>query len=768
MPIKPGKDESQSDWMGRCVPEMTNPDRPQEQAVAACLSIWRDAHPGAKGRASVELIIARTKQLFAKQGAPEPEDDESRDDFIDRCVTELTGDDDTLDDDDAEEMCILAWEQRRAPAMVRKTHAETVNGMEFVLSDETPDRMGEIIEAKGWDLRNYKNNPIALFNHRADFIVGRWSNLNINKQSLRGHLELAPEGTSPRIDEIRRLVEAGILKAVSVGFKPIKSVPMRDDDRSPFAPQRYLKQELVETSLVSIPANPNALAVAKSLNISSATLDLVFAGKGDTGRSTRRGVNGGHAETRKRTTIMSSLSQRIADAQARKVDLIDQLEKHLSTIDDNNVTEEQMKTTSELNARIATTERSLELLTESEKHLAGTTTDDGKGGVTTVVKRDPSSPAVILRRKPDLKPLDYLVRAGVVTYLSRLTHRLPEDICKAYAPYNDEETRAFVDWNIRAATNPALTTVTGWAAELVQTSYADFMALLTAVSIFPRLAAKGLSLNFGRAGRISIPTRSATPTIAGSFVGEGLPIPVRQGAFTAQVLTPKKMAVITTWSREIDEHSVPAIEGLLREAIQQDTAVSLDSVLLDANAATAIRPAGLLSGVAATTATAGGGLTALIGDIKALVGALTSTTKGNVRAPAWLMNPTDVISAGLASAPNTGIFPFQTETDAGRLAKIPIIDSATVPAKTVILIDAADFVSVGAQGPRFEVSDQATLHEEDTSPAAIVGAGSPGVVAAPVRSLWQTDSLALRLILPMNWTIRRAGVVAWTQNVTWS
>src|SRR5262245_66057803 len=42
MPIKPGKDESQSDWMGRCVPEMmAGGKREQDQAVAACAQMWR-------------------------------------------------------------------------------------------------------------------------------------------------------------------------------------------------------------------------------------------------------------------------------------------------------------------------------------------------------------------------------------------------------------------------------------------------------------------------------------------------------------------------------------------------------------------------------------------------------------------------------------------------------------------------------------------------------------------------------------------------------
>ena len=78
-----------------------------------------------------------------------------------------------------------------------------------------------------------------------------------------------------------------------------------------------------------------------------------------------------------------------------------------------------------------------------------------------------------------------------------------------------------------------MTTVTGWAAELVQQINADLMPTLLPSSVYPTLSAMGLKLTFGRNGRINVPTRSATPTIAGSFVGEGAPIPVRQAAFTS-------------------------------------------------------------------------------------------------------------------------------------------------------------------------------------------------------------------------------------------
>jgi len=170
--------------------------------------------------------------------------------------------------------------------------------------------------------------------------------------------------------------------------------------------------------------------------------------------------------------------------------------------------------------------------------------------------------------------------------------------------------------------------------------------------------------------------------------------------------------------------------------------------------------------VAALTATSGGGIPAIVGDLKQLVGALVTSTFGNLRAPAWLMNPAEMLSASLATATNTGIFPFMEQIDRGVLGRIPIIDSSSVPAKTVILIDCADFVTMQGDSVRMELSDTATLHMEDTTPLDLVS-GSPGTVASPQRSLFQTDSIALRMIAPLNWGIRRPGVVAWVQNVTW-
>src|SRR5499427_6404510 len=735
MPISPHKGESQSEWMSRCVPEMigTGEDkRPQEQAVAACLNIWRETGHSAPKKQN--------------GGCPEPDDGESHSDFLDRCT-------ETHDEDE----CQLAWEDaqdegRAAGAIIQKTHAEVVQGMEFVLSDDSLDRMGDTISADGWQIDSFAKNPIALFNHNPSFPIGRWQDLRVDKNALKGRLVMAPLGTSNRIDEIRKLIEAGILRAVSVGFRDIESVPL--DKKNPFSGKRFLKAELVETSLVSVPANPNALAVTKSLGISSQTLDLVFAKHGNRGELKRREFTGKHAEKSRsngRRAMTAPLAERISKIPELIVQNKDLLAEHWENADQTNVSDADIKKASDLNASIASLEQQHTALVESERILAGTAgnghTASGNGSNGSVhraltvytPKPDVAAPAIVHKTK-EIAPLEYLVRTGTVGLFAKLWNKSHEEV--RHRIYGDDEAvKGSCELVLRAASAPAMTTVTGWAAELVQQTYADLMPLLMPKAVLTRLAGKGLALSFGTAGRLIIPTRSRTPTIAGSFVGEGAAIPVRQGAFTTQTLTPKKMAVISTWTHEMSDHSTPSIEGLIREAIQQDTSVAIDTVLIDANPATTIRPAGLLSGVAETTATAGGGLAA------------------------FLVNPTDMLRASLLQATNTGIFPFRDEIRGGTINTVPLIDSATIPAKTMILVDAADFVVVGGEAPRMELSDQATLHFEDTNPQDLVI--SPSTVAAPQKSLSHTVSIALRMVLPLNWVQRRAGTVEWVQNVTW-
>ena len=56
---------------------------------------------------------------------------------------------------------------------------------------------------------------------------------------------------------------------------------------------------------------------------------------------------------------------------------------------------------------------------------------------------------------------------------------------------------------------------------------------------------------------------------------------------------------------------------------------------------------------------------------------------------------------------------------------------------------------------------------EDTTPLQIGAAGTPNVVAAPVRSFFQTGVSGLRMIMDVTWAMRRTGVVQYIDGVSW-
>lgn len=143
----------------------------------------------------------------------------------------------------------------------KRATPSSTNKLRFILSDETPDRVGDIIMADGWDLSEFKRNPVALYGHDHAAVIGKWDKVHVKSGKLYGTLVLADEGTSDRINEVRGLLDQGLLKAVSVGFAPVKWEPIDPDDKYGHKGVRFLKQKLLEVSVVAVPANPAALAV---------------------------------------------------------------------------------------------------------------------------------------------------------------------------------------------------------------------------------------------------------------------------------------------------------------------------------------------------------------------------------------------------------------------------------------------------------------------------------------------------------------------------
>jgi hypothetical protein len=158
--------------------------------------------------------------------------------------------------------------------------------LEFIGSTAVVDRYGDIIEVAGWDLANYKNNPIFLWAHNSSLPpLGRAVSVKKTAEALVFQIKFASReeyggewpAIAPSPETIYNLYLNGYLRATSVGFSYIEREPIIDpknDGRQ--TGWRFLKQELYELSAVPVPANPEALMLAVQKGIISQAEADVF------------------------------------------------------------------------------------------------------------------------------------------------------------------------------------------------------------------------------------------------------------------------------------------------------------------------------------------------------------------------------------------------------------------------------------------------------------------------------------------------------------
>ena len=102
------------------------------------------------------------------------------------------------------------------------------------------------------------------------------------------------------------------------------------------------------------------------------------------------------------------------------------------------------------------------------------------------------------------------------------------------------------------------------------------------------------------------------------------------------------------------------------------------------------------------------------------------------------------------------------------MGEFTVLVSTAITAGILIMVDAEDFVSVNGT-PEFMVSEHTVLHMEDTTPLNIAtGAQGSGVLATPAQSMFQTASIALRMLLEVTWAMRRTGMVQWMTGANWA
>ncbi|MHA1661876.1 MAG: HK97 family phage prohead protease [Candidatus Thorarchaeota archaeon] len=131
----------------------------------------------------------------------------------------------------------------------------------FTISNGNPDSDNDRVAVDGWDLNRFMKNPVFLLSHnQRDLPIGRFTNVWSDDKSLLGTVQFPDKGTYETADIVYDLYKQNVMNAVSAGFRGLEYEP------NDIGGNDFSKQQLVEVSAVSIPANEDALALIKSLS----------------------------------------------------------------------------------------------------------------------------------------------------------------------------------------------------------------------------------------------------------------------------------------------------------------------------------------------------------------------------------------------------------------------------------------------------------------------------------------------------------------------
>jgi HK97 family phage prohead protease len=135
------------------------------------------------------------------------------------------------------------------------------NGFEWTLSTYDLDRYGERIDPLGWDFKRYLQNPVIEWAHRYEIpAIGKIEGLTVDEKGLHGAVIFNSKEIDPFGWAIGERVKAGVIRAGSVGFRPVEiEIPSAADSKDGTS-LIFRKQELLEFSICNVPANPFALA----------------------------------------------------------------------------------------------------------------------------------------------------------------------------------------------------------------------------------------------------------------------------------------------------------------------------------------------------------------------------------------------------------------------------------------------------------------------------------------------------------------------------
>jgi HK97 family phage major capsid protein/HK97 family phage prohead protease len=631
-----------------------------------------------------------------------------------------------------------------------------------VATTPTPDRMGDVVEPLGVKFKN----PLALlWQHRHDQPVGSVKFDKPTKDGITFTATLAkiaePGTLKDRIDEAWQSVKAGLVRAVSIGFRPLEYSITEDGG------YRFMESEVIELSLVTIPANADAtINQIRSIDqeqraASGQTLQLVGEPgpeilepptPGATGRL-KTAVKAITPTAPKEGNTMKTVAEQIAAFEATRQAKSARMNELMSKAAEEGVTLDAAESEEydTLEAEIAEVDKHLVRLRKLEQTNVSKAVDvtsvdsaavgsDARGGVRVEVKGS------------NLPKGTAFTRYAMALARSKGNLMQAVEVSKAWADSTPE-----VETVLKAAVSAGTTTDSDWAAPLVeyQNMASEFAELLRPQTIVGRI--QGL-----RRVPFNIKVPRQTGGSSASWVGEGAPKPVSELAFDQITLGMTKLAGIVVITDELARASNPAAETIVRQDLIDTIVYTMDRDFVDpANAGTSnVKPASIINGVTPVVAS-GTDPEDLRTDLRALRAKFLAANL-SLNGAVYIM--TEQMADVIADMQNALGQPEYRDMggDAPRIGRIPVITSENIPANAgsgspltgdggrIILVKASEVLLADDGQTLLDASREAMLQME-SAPT------NPPTASTVFTSLWQTNQVGIRAERFVNWAKRRAG-----------
>jgi hypothetical protein len=304
-----------------------------------------------------------------------------------------------------------------------------------------------------------------------------------------------------------------------------------------------------------------------------------------------------------------------------------------------------------------------------------------------------------------------------------------------------------VDRNFETVFKTATSPATVASASISPTAFfPDSIALFGGAVACGAVIERCLRLQFDASAAITVPNIIVAGNNAAYF-GEGSAIKVVAfDTSNTSLLTLKQVGAISPFTHELFDHSLPNIAPVVGDAISRDIGLAVDGILLGSAAASTIQPAGLRWNLPALTAS-------------------STSIKNDAMA-------SDISTLFAAVAPIAGNSEIVIVASPAQFASLKIwradlaftvLASNALANGVVIALAVNAFVSVMGV-PRFEICNDATLIL-DSAPRDSVD--TTAVATQSVRSLIQSDLVAVKTVLPLNFGLRAAGGCAWVSGTSW-